>query len=103
MPSVWGKTIALFSHYLIEGPDERDAHSLYFARGVGTTFVPFWFFALPEVTVVRVAGQGRTSDILPSKADLSTPSQTLSVRTTFMPTGGTLAAKTQTVKLARGR
>ena len=43
MPPMCGKTIALFSHYLIEGPDERDARSLYFARGVGTTFVPFWF------------------------------------------------------------
>jgi hypothetical protein len=43
MPPVWGKTIALFSHYLIEGHDERDALDLYFARGVVTTFVPFWF------------------------------------------------------------
>ena len=43
MPPVWGKTIALFSHYLIEGPDELDAHSLYLARGVVTTFVPLWF------------------------------------------------------------
>ena len=43
MPPVWSKTIALLSHYLIEGPDELDAHSLYLARGVVTTFVPLWF------------------------------------------------------------
>ncbi len=43
MPPVWDETIALFSPYLIEGPDERDAHSLYFARGLDTTFVAFRF------------------------------------------------------------
>jgi len=25
------------------GPDDRDAGPLHFARGVDTTFVPFWF------------------------------------------------------------
>lgn len=94
MPSVWGKTTALFRHCLLEGLEDSDALSLYLARGVGTTFVPFWFFARPEMTVVRLVGWGLTSDTPPNDADLSMPSQTLCVRTTFTPTGGTLAEKT---------
>ena len=53
MPPVWSKTIALFSHYLIEGPDARDAHSLYFARGVVTTFIPFWFSQMMKLARKR--------------------------------------------------
>jgi len=39
-----------------EGLYHRDALTMHVSRGVGTTFVPFRFFARPEVTVLRVVG-----------------------------------------------
>ena len=50
------KSTPQFRHCLTVGLDDCDARSLYFARGLGTTFGPFWFFARPEVTVVQVVG-----------------------------------------------
>jgi len=48
--------LSQFGHRYTEGLYHRDALTMHVSRGVGTTFVPFRFFARPEVTVVRVVG-----------------------------------------------
>ena len=48
--------LSQFGHRYTEGLYHRDALTMHVSRGVGTTFVPFRFFARPEVTVLRVVG-----------------------------------------------
>ncbi len=53
--------LSQFGHRYTEGLYHRDALTMHVSRGVGTTFVPFRFFARPEVTVVRVEGTAMKS------------------------------------------
>jgi len=48
--------LSQLGHRYREGLYHRDGLTMHVSRGVGTTFVPFRFFARPEVTVLRVVG-----------------------------------------------